>query len=340
MRNAANDIPDEAVETLMRTCVENADVFQGYFRWKAKRLGVGKLRRFDIFAPIESVEETVTLDEGVAMVLDTFGQVSSTFRDRAKRIIDDGHIHSHPSPMKRGGAYCATVTPDIVPYVLLNWTGKAHGIMDLAHELGHGVHDLYAAHHGVSTQCAPLPLAETASTFAESILFDRRLVEAKSDAVRASMLSNRIAESYATVIRQNNIVRFEMQAHERIPQGITRDELSALWLDTLHDQFGDAVDVDPIFRHEWASIPHIVKTPFYCYAYSFGELLSLSIYARYKQDPSFFSEIERILQAGGAENPDAVLKRAGVDMRDPSFWQASFGIIRGWQAQLETATAP
>ena len=131
-----------------------------------------------------------------------------------------------------------------------------------------------------------------------------------------------------------------MQAHERIPQGITRDELSALWLDTLHDQFGDAVDVDPIFRHEWASIPHIVKTPFYCYAYSFGELLSLSIYARYKQDPSFFSQIERILQAGGAENPDAVLKRADVDMRDPSFWQASFGIIRGWQAQLETATAP
>ncbi len=340
VRNTINDIPDVAVETLMRVCTENNQVFQEYFRWKAARLGMERLRRFDVFAPLDAPQQDATLDEGIAIVLETFGQISPTFRDHAKRIIDENHIHSHPSTKKKGGAYCSNAVPSIAPYVLLNWMGKEGDVSTLAHELGHGVHFLYAAHHSANVQFPPLPLAETASTLAESVLFDRQLEHAPSDAVRAAMLSEKISHSYATIMRQNNFVRFEQMAHERIPQGITRDELSELWLSTLHDQYGDAVDVDPIFRHEWASIPHIVSTPFYCYAYSFGDLLSLSLYARYKQDPSYFGEIERILQAGGAENPDTVLKRAGVDMRDSAFWQGSFDIIRGWQTQLERYSSP
>jgi oligoendopeptidase F len=335
MRNVGNDIPDEAVEALLVSCEKNVGIFQNYFRWKAKRLGMEKLRRFDVYAPLISEKKKMAFEEGIELVLDTFGQLSPVFQAHARRIIDDAHIDSHPSTTKQPGAYCATVVPDLSPYILLNWAGYEDDAFTLAHELGHGVHSLYAAHHSIDVQRSPLPLAETASTFAESVLFDRTLKFANSNQERASLLSNKIADAYGSIIRQNYFVKFEIDMHSRIPQGIKREELSQAWLETLHEQFGDAVEVDPLFQHEWAYIPHIVRTPFYCYSYSFGDLLSMSLYNRYQQDASFFSDIEGILQAGGAENPEAVLKRVGVDIRSPDFWQGGFELIRGWQQQLE-----
>lgn len=336
MRNRANHVPDRAIEVLMEVCSQNIGLYQRFFRWKATRLGVDKLRRFDIYASLEQVSSKLSYDEAEALVLDVFEQFSSTFARYARQIVQAGHIDSHPSAHKRGGAYCQTIAPQIVPFVLLNYTGKMRDISTIAHELGHGVHSLYASHLPASVQHASLPLAETASTLGEMILFERLLEQSQSPAERRSLLADKMADSYATIIRQNYFVKFELMAHERLMQGSSADELGALWLGTLREQFGDAVAVDPIFAHEWSYIPHIVHTPFYCYAYNFGELLSLALFARYKAEGKvFIAKIEQILSSGGSADPTKLLASIGIDMCSADFWQGSFAIVADWIDQLE-----
>jgi len=334
-RNHGNHVPDEAIETLLDVCSANTDIFQRYFRMKANMLGVDKLRRCDIYAPLEKTEEKFTFPEAVELVLKTLGQFNSSFQEKAAMIVNENHIHSHPSRSKRSGAYCMTVSPEITPYVLLNHTGTMKSVFTLAHELGHGIHSLYANHLPKCVQSAPLPFAETASTFSEMILFERLFAEANED-VRKSMLVDRLSDSYATIMRQSFFSKFEMLAHEAVPQGVTSEELSEIYFGTLTEQFGDAVDIDPAFRNEWAYIPHFVRSPFYVYAYSFGELLSTALYSMYKNEgESFIPKMENILAAGGSRNPQEVLQEVGIDMTSKDFWQGSFDILNGWQDDLE-----
>lgn len=336
MRNRANHVPDRAIEVLMEVCAQNIGLYQRFFRWKAGALGLDQLRRFDIYAPLVQTSSKLSYNEAEALVLDVFAQFSSTFAGFARQIVEADHIDSHPSAHKRGGAYCQTIAPQIVPFVLLNYTGKLRDVSTIAHELGHGVHSLYSAHLPAPVQHASLPLAETASTLGEMILFERLLGNLSDPAERRKLLADKMADSYATIIRQNYFVKFELMAHERLMQGASADELGQLWLDTLHEQFGDAVAVDPVFAHEWSYIPHIVHTPFYCYAYNFGELLSLALYARYKAEgEAFVPKIEQILRAGGSVDPVKLLDSIGIDMCSADFWQGSFSVVEGWIDQLE-----
>ncbi|MDI6738839.1 MAG: M3 family oligoendopeptidase [Candidatus Edwardsbacteria bacterium] len=335
-RNFYNQVPNAAVETLLTVTGDNAGLYQDYFRLKARLLGMKKLRRYDIYAPLETVRSTTSLPDGIELVFDTFAEFSDGFAERAKTIVAGKHVDSHPRPGKRTGAFCASVTPSVVPYVLLNYTGDKNAVSTLAHELGHGIHDLYAAKQSISAFETPLPLAETASTLAEMIVFEKLLAQCKSDRERRAMLLVKIGESYATVMRQSYFVRFELEAHRRIESGVKEDDLCRLYEGMLKEQFGSAVEVDPIFRHEWAYIPHIFKTPFYCYAYNFGELLSLALYARYKQEGKrFVPAIERILAYGSSQAPDLILKEAGIDMSSREFWQGSFDVIGGWLKDLK-----
>lgn len=336
MRNVSNHIDDKVIDTLIKVCSDNVDVFQNYFRFKAKELGVNKLSRFDLYAPIGESNEKYSYNDALNMVDEAFRGFSSTFAENAKKIIQEKHIDSHPGDSKRGGAFCMTVAPSIDPYVLLNFAGKMRDVSTLAHELGHGVHSIYANSHSISAQHANLPLAETASTFGEMILFEKLLGEAKSDAQKKVLLSDKLADSYATICRQNFIVKFEIEAHEAIQKGIEQKDLSKLWLANLNEQFGDSVIVDPLFQYEWSYIPHIIHTPFYCYAYNFGELLSMALYARYKTEgQTFVPSIEKILSAGGSKDPNEVLQEVGIDMSSADFWQGSFELINQWQNQLE-----
>ena len=336
MRNVANHIEDKVIDTLIKVCSDNVDVFQNYFRFKAKELGVNKLSRFDLYAPIGESNEKYSYNDALKMVDEAFRGFSSTFAENAKKIIQEKHIDSHPGDSKRGGAFCMTVAPSIDPYVLLNFAGKMRDVSTLAHELGHGVHSIYANSHSISAQHANLPLAETASTFGEMILFEKLLGEAKSDSQKKVLLSDKLADSYATICRQNFIVKFEIEAHEAIQKGIEQKDLSKLWLANLNEQFGDSVIVDPLFQYEWSYIPHIIHTPFYCYAYNFGELLSMALYARYKTEgQTFVPSIEKILSAGGSKDPNEVLQEVGIDMSSADFWQGSFELINQWQNQLE-----
>jgi len=336
MRNFKNQVSDKSVEILMRVVAKNTGVFNDFFRYKAKKLGVEKLSRFDLYAPIdEAPQKEVGYNEAVKLTLETFKQFNSGFFERAKKIIEENHIDSHPKTNKRSGAFCATVGPAITPYVMLNHTGRFRDVSTLAHELGHGIHSLYANGHYPSSQHAGLPLAETASTFGEMILFEKMLEEIKEKRIRENLLFEKIADSYATIMRQTYFVDFEIKAHEAIQKGASADGLSDLWLHTLREQFGESVSVDNIFGDEWSYIPHIVESPFYCYAYSFGELLSYALFSRYKSEGvSFIPKIEKILAAGGSEDPRQILKETGFDIESEEFWQAGFELIKGWSKRL------
>lgn len=335
MRNVHNQVPDEAVEALLATVGDNAGLFQEFFRHKARCLGAKRLRRYDIMAPVDKEEKNIPLDRARRLVLDTFRSFAPGFAERAEQVFRSQHIDSHPRQGKRGGAFCSNVTPKILPYVLLNYTGNSSSVSTMAHELGHAIHDIYASGHTISAAGTTLPLAETASTIAEVIVFERLLETARTPREKRALLMEKMVDAYSTIVRQAYIIRFELEAHRRMEQGVRADDLCQAYLGLLRSHFGSAVEVSDEFRLEWAYIPHIFHTPFYCYAYSFGDLLSLALYARYKsQGSAFVPKIERILAYGSSKSPEAILAEVGIDMADRGFWQGSFDILQGWLDQL------
>ncbi|RIK50668.1 MAG: oligoendopeptidase F [Chloroflexi bacterium] len=336
VRNIANDIPDEAVDALLTVCRRNAPLFQRYFRLKAGWLGQEKLRRYDIYAPLAASDKEIAYGDAVRMVLETFAAFDGHVAEQAGRVFAQNHIDSEVRKGKRGGAFCATVLPSQTPWVLMNYTGKVRDVATLAHELGHAIHSMMADHHPVLTQHATLPLAETASVFAEMLLTDRLLAAEQDPLVRREILASAVDDMYATVMRQAFFVIFERDAHAGILANKSADELHDLYLENLAEQFGDSVEVAPEFRYEWVSIPHIFHTPFYCYAYSFGQLLVLALYRRYQQEGEAFKPgYLRMLAHGGAARPAQILEEAGIDMADPAFWQGGFDVIAEMIDQLE-----
>jgi len=331
VRNVYNQIPNEVVEGLLAAVEEKKEIFGKYFEEKAKRLGTKVLRRVDLYAPVTKTKSRKSYEEAKEIALESFEGFSEKFRKMAEKIIEEGHVEAYPREGKRGGAFCATVTRGITPYVLLNHTGRDRDVAVMAHELGHGVHSLYAAKQWSSVQQANLPLAETASTLGEVLVFENWKKQEKNKEIRAGMLADKIADAYASILRQSYFVRFEMAAHEKMKRGMDAEELSEEWWQTLKEQFGNKVEIEKDFRYEWAYIPHLVETPFYCYAYAFGELLTLSLYARYLKEPKKMTGvIEKILESRGARKPMAVLKEAGAEVEKKEFWREGFEVIEDW----------
>ena len=335
-RNLGNDIPDEAVDTLLDVCEKNANVFQRYFKLKAKHLGVEKLRRYDIYAPVTQSEKKYDYGKAAEMVLESFGSFSPELATLAQRVFDDDHLDSEVRKGKRGGAFCWSVVPGMSPYVLLNYQGRANDVATMAHELGHAIHAMLAEHHNVFTYHASLPLAETASTFGEMMLVDQLLENETDESVRRDLLFSQVDDSYATIMRQAYFALFERRAHEMINENASVDELAEAYLENLADQFGDSLDVSDEFKWEWVSIPHIYHTPFYVYAYAFGQLLVLSLYKQYKAEGEAFKpRYLKLLSAGGSEAPEKILTEAGIDIRSAEFWQGGFDVIKDLVEQLE-----
>lgn len=340
VRNLSNHIPDQVVDTLLAVCRDARGVFQRYFKLKAAWLGnPGKaLKRFDLYAPVGNApEQKVPYGDAVAMVREAFGAFSPQVQALAMRVLDEHHIDSELRPGKRGGAFCFSVAPSMTPWVLMNYTGEPRQVATLAHELGHAIHSMLAAHHSILTFHAPLPLAETASIFSEMLLTDYLLAHETDPLVRRDIMAETVDNIYATVLRQAYFVIFEREAHRLATEGTgSVDELREAYMATLREQFGDAVEVDEVFKDEWLGIPHIYHTPFYCYAYSFGLLLSLALYGQYKKEgASFAPRFLQILSSGGADAPAEILSRAGIDMADRAFWQRGFDIVEGMVTELE-----
>jgi oligoendopeptidase F len=339
VRNLGNDIPDAIVDTLLKVCRKNAALYQRYFRLKAGWLGLDRLRRYDIYAPLRSSDKTYAFDTAAGMVLDSLGSFSPLLAQHARRVFADSHLDSEVRARKDSGAFCSSVLPGITPWVLVNYNGRINDVSTLAHELGHAVHGLMAADHSVLTFHSSLPLAETASVFAEMLLLERLLGEESDSAVRRDILARFVDDTYATVMRQAYFVLFEREAHSLIEEGQTTDYLAERYLANLEEQFGDAVELSDEFRWEWVSIPHIYHTPFYCYAYSFGQLLVLALYQQYKTlGQAFVPKYLRILAYGGSRSPAEILEEAGIDTTSDAFWQGGFDVIAGMIQELESLT--
>ncbi|GIU71119.1 MAG: oligoendopeptidase F [Candidatus Nitrosocaldaceae archaeon] len=327
VRNVSNNIDDTTVDTLLKVCRVNANIFQDYFRIKAKLLDVKRLRRYDIYAPLKA-QKKFSYEQAVKLVLDAFNEFDHRFRKYAEDIFEKKHVDSELREGKRSGAFCYTITPKILPYVLLNFDGTSRGVSTMAHEFGHAMHSIISSDKSILVHDAPLPLAETASVFAEMLLNDRleRIVSKKD---RISLLVEEIDDMYATILRQSYFTLFEIDAHNKIIDNATIDDVSKIYLNNLREQFGNSIRLSDDFKYEWLYIPHFYHTPFYCYAYAFGNLLALSLYQEYKSDNKEFNEkYFSILNAGGSRKPESLLLEHGFDISKEEFWNKGFKLIR------------
>ena len=338
MRNIANNIDDKTIDSLLSICKKNSPIFQKFFIQKAKMLKMKKLQRYDLYAPSASniKEKNYSYDKSVKLVFESLGKFSSTLEEHARKVFRENHIDSGIRPGKRDGAFCSTLTPKITPYVLVNFTGKSRDVFTLAHELGHAVHSQAAQEKSILVQDAPLPLAETASTFSELLLYDN-LANKISDNEKKTMLSEKIDDLYATILRQSFFTIFEVDAHKQIGDGTTLEKISQTYMENLKVQFGNSVGLSEDFAIEWSCIPHFYHTPFYCYAYSFGNLLALSLFQRYKKEgKDFVPAYTSILAAGGSKKPEELLAEYGFDITSPKFWQEGFDYV---QDQVRTLSS-
>ncbi len=335
-RNFDNDLPDEVVETLLAVCRKNTGIFQRYFKMKAQWLGLDALRRYDIYAPLTPSEKKFDFAVAKQMVMDSYRAFSPEVAALAERVFAENHLDSEIRAGKRGGAFCYTASPEFTPWVLVNYDGSARDIATLAHELGHAIHSMLAKHHSALTQQPSLPLAETASVFAEMQLTNQLLKQEHDPAVRRDLLANALDDAYITVMRQAYFSVFEKDAHAAINDNCTVDELTEHYLNNLKEQFGDAVQVSDEFKWEWLAIPHFYRTPFYTYAYSFGQLLVLALYQQYRlEGEAFIPRYLKILAYGGSDSPAKILTEAGLDITSPTFWQGGFDVIQNMIDELE-----
>jgi oligoendopeptidase F len=344
VRNIANNLDDATVEALLAACRHNVAMFHDYFIEKSKMIGMRKLHRYHLYAPISnkaSDSKKFAYGKAVETVLDSFGDFDPQFRRLAERVFAKHHIDSEIRKAKRGGAFCYSVTPKLTPYVLLNFDGTSRDVSTLAHEFGHAIHSMLASDMPLMVFHAPLPLAETASVFAEMLL-NEKMAEKMSKKERRILLAEQIDNLYATIIRQAYFTLFEIDAHKAIGENnATIDAVAKIYMDNLKEQFGTSITISPDFEWEWVYIPHFYHTPFYTYAYSFGNLLVLSLYGQYKLEgsSSFVPKYFKILSAGGSRKPEEILMEAGIDISRQEFWQQGFDYVQELIQQLK-ALAP
>jgi oligoendopeptidase F len=336
-RHVANEIDAEAVERMLDVTERNFGQAQRYFRVKARLLGLPRLALYDLYAPVGAEMPRSTFARARDTVLGAFDTFSPAFSAAARRFFEGRWIDAEVRPGKQNGAFCASPSPALHPYVLYNHTGTLRDVMTLAHELGHGVHGWLARAQTLFNYDTPLTTAETASVFGEFLVFDRLLATETDPRVQLALLCGKIEDAFATVFRQAVLTRFEQAVFARRREGrFTSEAVCGLWLDANRPYYGDAVEFTDGYRWGWSYIPHFIHSRFYCYSYVFGELLVLSLYRRYKEEgASFVPRYIALLEAGGSDSPEALLAPLGVDFHDPAFWQKGFDEIRGLVDRVE-----
>lgn len=330
-RHLDNEIDKETVDTLMTSCESNFNMVEEYYNLKKRILGFKKFYDYDRYAPIDTEQKTIDYGSGKEIILDSFGDFSPRLSEIAKEFFDKNWIDAEIRDGKRGGAFSHSTVPSVHPFVFTNYTGKLRDVMILAHELGHGIHQYLSRKQGYFQCNTPLTTAETASVFGEILVFHKLLESEKDPRVRLSLLCSKLEDMFATVFRQVVLTRFEEKLHHaRRNEGeLTAEAINRIWIETNRLMFGDSVVLTEDYAWWWTYIPHFIHSPFYCYAYSFGELLVLALYNKYlKEGDSFVPRYIYLLSSGGTESPERLLSRAGVDITDPDFWQGGLFILR------------
>jgi len=336
--NIGNELSNDIVEKLMTVTEANYPLAQEYFRLKAKILGLDKLKNTDIYAPVGESPKKYTLEEARELVLQAYGAFNPAYRPILESFFTDGRIDAYPRTGKSGGAFCMGITPSLPPFVLLNFTANLRDVATLAHELGHGLHFVLSGKQSLINYHAPLPLAETASVFGEMLLTRQMLDRETDPAVKIALLCAKIEDIIATTCRQVVLTRFEERLHLERRGGLLTDaRICELWLEENGKLFGDNVDMIDAYRWGWSYISHFIHTRFYCYSYTFAELLVLALYREYlAKGAAFVPGYEAILSSGGALSPADTAALAGIDIAAADFWQQGYDILGQLIAELKT----
>ncbi len=341
VRNLSNNVPDEVVDTLLEVCRENVSIFHRFFKLKAKWIGMDRLGRYDLYAPVVETDRTYEFQESVDIVLGSFSRFDPKIAKLARRVFDKNHIDGELRKGKRGGAFCSTVEPALTPWVLQSYSGKPDDVATMAHELGHAIHSMLAEHHSALTQEPSLPLAETASTFAEILVVDRLLATDPDPELQRDLLFRQMDHAYASITRQAYFALFEREAHQRVKDGGSVDDVTEVYFNNLKEQFANSVDLSEDFRNEWLRVGHFFFAPFYVYAYSFGQLLVFALYQQYKAEGEQFKpRYLEILAAGGSDSPVRILDRAGINVRSAEFWRGGFQVLEEALERLTSLEVP
>ncbi len=331
-RNLSNEVDDATVETIVSAVQDRYDIPSRYYHLKKKLLGHKELFDYDRYAPLTISENKVyTWDECKEIVLSSFSEFSHEISEIGNRFFEENWIHAPVIEGKRGGAFAHPATPDVHPYLMVNYTGNNRDIQTVAHELGHGVHQFLAGREqGFINSNTPLTTAETASVFGEMLVFQSLLASATDKNEKLSLLCNKLESIFATVFRQISMNRFEDLIHkERRDTGeLSIEKFSQLWMETQEKMFGDSITLTENYKVWWSYIPHFLHSPGYVYAYVFGELLVLSLYKKYRDEgKGFVKKYLTLLSSGGKESPDRLLQIFKIDLKDPDFWNEGLSII-------------
>jgi oligoendopeptidase F len=343
IRHLANQVEPEVVQALA-DAVKAAlpRLSHRYYAMKAKWLGLEKLAHWDRNAPLPQVEDRkVPWAEAKAMVLDAYAEFSPKMAELALPFFEKGWIDAAPTPGKSPGAFAHPTVADAHPFVLLNYMGKTRDVMTLAHELGHGVHQRLAAQQGELLSRTPLTLAETASVFGEMLTFQRLLARETDPARRKALLAGKVEDMLNTVVRQMAFYEFESRVHMARRQGeLTADDLNAFWMAVQSESLGPAIDLGPGYETFWTYIPHFIHTPFYVYAYAFGDGLVNALYAVFREGGEDFQDrYFALLAAGGTKGHKELLAPFGLDATDPGFWRKGLSMIEGMIDELAALDA-
>ena len=336
-RHLFNEIDANAVKMMMAVTEEHYGLAQDYFRVKAKLLDLPRLALYDQYAPVGKEARALRYSQAQEIILEAFENFDPSFRRMAGDFFSENWIDAEIRNGKRSGAFCASPSPKLHPYILCNYDDQLRDAMTLAHELGHGLHGCLSRKQNYFNYDTPLTTAETASIFSEMLVFDHLLPRQSDSQAQIALLAGRIEDILATVFRQNVLTRFEELAFAaRKDRRLTADALGNLWLEANGKYYGEAVEIMDGYRWGWSYIPHFIHSRFYCYSYVFGQLLVLALYRRYKdQGKSFVPKYLALLEAGGSDSPEVLLEPLGVDIHDRAFWRKGFEEIEGMIATFQ-----
>ncbi len=338
-RHLANRVEAPVVDALVASVrAAYPRLSHRYYAMKARWLGMEKLNHWDRNAPLPDKPERIfTWKEAEEAVLQAYGQFAPEMAATAKEFFDKGWIDAPVREGKAQGAFSASTVPSVHPYVLMNYQGKPRDVMTLAHELGHGVHQMLAREQGALLAPTPLTLAETASVFGEMLTFRALLADTKDLREKKAMIAGKVEDMLNTVVRQIAFYTFERKVHEARRKGeLTSEQLNQFWLDVQRESLGPAIDFKPGYEVFWTYIPHFINSPFYVYAYAFGDCLVNSLYGLYQEaHPGFVQKYFDLLKAGGSKHHSELLAPFGLDARDPDFWTKGLRVIEGMIDELE-----
>lgn len=329
-RHLSNEIDQRVVDAMVFAVTNNYKIVSDFFVFKKKLLKLDKLHFYDRYAPVAGYEKKFSYKDAQQLITKTFDKFSPIFGGIAKKFFDKNWIDAPPRFGKRGGAFCSMNTPDTHPAILTNFLGKYKDVSTLAHELGHGVNGYLMRKQTPLNFDHPLTLAETASVFCEMLLFEEVLASLDSKQARLSLYADKLGGIIATVFRQTAMFKFEQELHkQRAIQGeLTTGEINQIWLKTQQEMHGGSVELTLDYGYWWSHIPHFIENPFYVYAYAFGELMALSLFAIYKNEGQrFVDKYIELLSAGSSASPQELLKPFGINLRDKTFWEQGINYI-------------